>query len=73
MSIGDTANINKLSPREKEVALYIANGMSTNGIAKKLGIKSNTVSTFKNHHWFNTRLIFLVSKKRQIVINSRLV
>jgi DNA-binding NarL/FixJ family response regulator len=47
MSIGDTANINKLSPREKEVALYIANGMSTNGIAKKLGIKSNTVSTFK--------------------------
>jgi DNA-binding CsgD family transcriptional regulator len=47
MSIGDTANINKLSPREKEVALYIANGISTNGIAKKLGIKSNTVSTFK--------------------------
>ena len=36
MSIGDTANINKLSPREKEVALYIANGMSTNGIAKKI-------------------------------------
>jgi DNA-binding CsgD family transcriptional regulator len=47
MSIGDTANINKLSPREKEVALYIANGISTNGIAKKLGIKSNTVSTFR--------------------------
>jgi DNA-binding CsgD family transcriptional regulator len=47
MSIGDTANINKLSPREKEVALYIANGISTNDIAKKLGIKSNTVSTFR--------------------------
>ena len=40
-------NMNKLSPREKEVALYIANGISTNDIAKKLGIKSNTVSTFK--------------------------
>ena len=47
MSIGDTANINKLSPREREVALYIANGISTNDIAKKLGIKSNTVSTFR--------------------------
>ena len=40
-------NMNKLSPREKEVALYIANGISTNAIAKKLGIKSNTVSTFR--------------------------
>jgi DNA-binding NarL/FixJ family response regulator len=40
-------NMNKLSPREKEVALYIAKGISTNDIAKKLGIKSNTVSTFK--------------------------
>jgi len=40
-------NINKLSPREKEVALYIAKGISTNDIAKKLGIKSNTVSTFR--------------------------
>ena len=40
-------NMNKLSPREKEVALYIAKGISTNDIAKKLGIKSNTVSTFR--------------------------
>ena len=48
MQAPDTLNImNKLSPREKEVALYIANGISTNDIAKKLGIKSNTVSTFK--------------------------
>jgi DNA-binding CsgD family transcriptional regulator len=42
-------NIDKLSPREKEVALYIANGISTNDIAKKLGIKSNTVSTFRKN------------------------
>jgi DNA-binding CsgD family transcriptional regulator len=48
MQAPDTLNnMNKLSPREKEVALYIANGISTNDIAKKLGIKSNTVSTFR--------------------------
>ena len=40
-------NMNKLSPRELEVAVHIANGISTNDIAKKLGIKSNTVSTFR--------------------------
>jgi DNA-binding CsgD family transcriptional regulator len=40
-------NIDKLSPREKEVGLHIANGLSTNDIAKQLGIKSNTVSTFR--------------------------
>ena len=40
-------NINKLSPREKEVALHIDNGVSTTTIAKTLGIKCNTVSTLK--------------------------
>ena len=39
--------IKKLSPREKEVALHIANGVSTSTIAKTLGIKCNTVSTLK--------------------------
>ena len=49
MQAPDTLNyINKLSPRELEVAVHIANGISTNDIAKKLGIKSNTVSTTKN-------------------------
>lgn len=41
-------NINSLSPREKEIAIHIANGSSTSLIAKTLGIKSNTVSTIKN-------------------------
>lgn len=41
-------NINSLSPREKEIAIHIANGLSTSLIAKTLGIKSNTVSTIKN-------------------------
>ena len=40
-------NINKLSPREKEVALHIANGVSTSSIAKILGVKCNTISTLK--------------------------
>jgi len=48
MQAPDTLNnMNKLSPRELEVAVHIANGISTNDIAKKLGIKSNTVSTFR--------------------------
>ena len=37
----------KLSPREKEVALHIVEGTSTNSIAQILAIKPNTVSTIK--------------------------
>jgi DNA-binding CsgD family transcriptional regulator len=49
MHAPDTFNImNKLSPREKEVAIHIMEGLSTNLIAKKLGLKSNTISTTKN-------------------------
>ena len=47
MSIGATANINKLSPREREVAMLIIGGAATNAIADKLGVKSNTISTLK--------------------------
>jgi DNA-binding CsgD family transcriptional regulator len=50
MHAPDTFNImNKLSPREKEVAIHIMEGLSTNLIAEKLGLKSNTISTTKNH------------------------
>ena len=49
MQASDTLNnLDKLSPREKEVAIHIMEGMSTNLIAQKLGLKSNTVSTTKN-------------------------
>ena len=44
--------IEKLTKREIEISLLILEGESTNEIAKKLGIKSNTVSTIK-------RMIFL--------------
>jgi DNA-binding NarL/FixJ family response regulator len=45
-------NIEKLTKREIEISLLILEGETTNAIAKKLGIKSNTVSTIK-------RMIFL--------------
>ena len=47
MSIGDTANINKLTPREREVAILILGGVATTIIADKLGVKTNTISTLK--------------------------
>ncbi len=48
MKLTSIRNINKLSPREKEVAMYIVDGEKTSIISKKLGIKSNTVSTIKS-------------------------
>jgi len=44
--------IEKLTKREIEISLLILEGDTTNAIAKKLGIKSNTVSTIK-------RMVFL--------------
>jgi DNA-binding NarL/FixJ family response regulator len=44
--------IEKLTKREIEISLLILEGESTNAIAKKLGMKYNTVSTIK-------RMIFL--------------
>jgi len=44
--------IEKLTKREIEISLLILEGDTTNAIAKKLGIKANTVSTIK-------RMIFL--------------
>lgn len=44
--------MNKLSPRENEVAMHIANGMAIKDIARKLGLKSNTVSTIKKNIFF---------------------
>ena len=37
----------KLTKREIEIHMLILEGQTTNAIAKKLGIKSNTVSTTK--------------------------
>jgi DNA-binding NarL/FixJ family response regulator len=42
-------NINKLTAREIQVAFYIVEGISTNIIAEKLGVKPNTISTFKKN------------------------
>ena len=57
MQTSDTLNnLNKLSPREKEVAIHIMEGMSTNLIAKKLGLKSNTISTIKSRIFIKLRV-----------------
>lgn len=52
MSIYPSEIVEKLTKREIEVSMLILEGETTNAIAKKLGIKSNTVSTIK-------RMIFL--------------
>ena len=49
MSTNSIEHITILSPREKEVALLIAEGVKNNDIAKKLSIKSNTVSTINKN------------------------
>lgn len=49
MSTNSIEYITILSPREKEVALLLAEGVKNNDIAKKLSIKSNTVSTIKKN------------------------
>jgi len=49
MQAPDTLNnMNKLSPREKDVAICIMEGLSTGHIAERLCLKSNTISTIKN-------------------------
>ena len=40
-------NSKKLSPREKQVAIYIAEGLCTKDIAERMKVKPNTISTFK--------------------------
>ena len=52
--------VNKLSPREKEVAFYLAEGLSTKHISMKIGIKSNTVSTFKKKIFLKLKVNTLV-------------
>lgn len=39
---------NKLTTRQLEIAKHFADGMKTTSIAKKLGLKTSTVSTIKN-------------------------
>ena len=51
--------MNKLSPREKEVAVYIANGISTNDIAKKL-------------FSFGESSIFLINSRENNLVSAKL-
>ncbi len=56
--------VDKLSPREKEIAFYLADGLSTKDISKKIGIKSNTVSTFKKKVFFKLKVNTIVGLYR---------
>jgi DNA-binding NarL/FixJ family response regulator len=68
MSTTNNENINILSPREKEVALLIAEGVKNNDIAKKLSIKSNTVSTIKKNIFVKLNIESVVGLYK--IINS---
>jgi len=50
-------SIEKLTKREIEISLLISEGYTTNAIAQKLGIKSNTVSTIKRNVFLNSVFI----------------
>ena len=60
MSTNSIEHITILSPREKEVALLIAEGVKNNDIAKKLSIKSNTVSTIKKNIFVKLNIKFFL-------------
>lgn len=45
----EPAQVFSLTPRQREIAQLYAEGMSTSGIAKKLGLQSSTVSTVKSN------------------------
>jgi len=50
-------SIENLTKREIEISLLISEGYTTNAIAQKLGIKSNTVSTIKRNVFLNSVFI----------------
>ena len=56
MTVNTIIKNDKLSPREKEVAIYMLDGLTTNLISKKIGIKSNTVSTIKKSIFVKLKL-----------------
>ena len=68
MSTNSIEHITILSPREKEVALLIAEGVKNNDIAKKLSIKSNTVSTIKKNIFVKLNIESVVGLYK--IINS---
>ena len=67
MSTNSIEHITILSPREKEVALLIAEGVKNNDIAKKLSIKSNTVSTIKKNIFVKLNIELWASTKLSIL------
>ena len=60
----------RLSPREKQVAIYLFNGKSVKYIATSLNLKANTISTFKKKFFLKLQVDSLISLFKKINENS---
>jgi DNA-binding NarL/FixJ family response regulator len=59
-------NSKKLSPREKQVAIFIAEGLCTKDIATKMKLKPNTISTFKKNLFVKLQVDYIVGLYMQL-------
>jgi DNA-binding NarL/FixJ family response regulator len=60
----------RLSPREKQIAIYLFNGKSVKYIATSLNLKANTISTFKKKIFLKLQVDSLISLFKKINENS---
>lgn len=63
----------RLSPREKQIAIYLFNGKSVKNIATILALKGNTISTFKKKIFLKLQVDSLISLFKKINENSSLI
>lgn len=63
----------QLSPREKQIAIYLFNGESVKNIATELGLKANTISTFKKNIFFKLQVESLIGLFKKINENRSLI
>jgi two-component system invasion response regulator UvrY len=59
-------NSKKLSPREKQVAIYIAEGLCTKDIAERMKVKSNTISTFKKKIFAKLEVVSIIGLYKRL-------
>jgi DNA-binding NarL/FixJ family response regulator len=59
-------NTQKLSPREKQVAIYIAEGLCTKDIAERMKVKPNTISTFKKKIFAKLEVVSIIGLYKRL-------
>ena len=59
-------NSKKLSPREKQVAIYIAEGLCTKDIAERMKVKPNTISTFKKKIFAKLEVVSIIGLYKRL-------